>query len=64
MCGIAGFTGRQAPPEKERIIHAMADAIANRGPDGEGYYTDEAVALGHRRRSINQISGRIHQNFK
>lgn len=57
MCGIAGFTGRQTPPEKERIIHAMADAIAHRGPDGEGYYTDEAVALGHRRLSIIDLSG-------
>lgn len=50
MCGIVGFYNEEK--NKEDIIKKMADKIKHRGPDGEGYYTDEKVALGHRRLSI------------
>ncbi|MBR2923697.1 MAG: asparagine synthase (glutamine-hydrolyzing) [Clostridia bacterium] len=39
----------QANPD---AVQAMLDTIAHRGPDGEGLYTDGAVALGHRRLAI------------
>ena len=39
----------------------MTDAIAHRGPDGEGFYTDGFVALGHRRLAIIDLSPRGHQ---
>ena len=55
MCGIVGFTSRRA--EKEGVLKAMMDAIAHRGPDGEGQYIDEGVALGHRRLSIIDLEG-------
>ena len=55
MCGIVGFTGRRA--EKREILQQMMDAIAHRGPDGQGDYCDEQVALGHRRLSILDIEG-------
>lgn len=55
MCGIVGFTG--ACPDKETVIHRMADAIRHRGPDGEGYFCDDGVALGHRRLSIIDLEG-------
>ena len=55
MCGIVGFTGN--PENKEQIIRAMADAIAHRGPDGEGYFCEDGVALGHRRLSIIDLEG-------
>ena len=35
----------------------MADLIAHRGPDSEGYYTDENIALGFRRLSIIDLKG-------
>lgn len=54
MCGIVGFIDREK--NKDKIIKKMADRIAHRGPDGEGYYTDKDVALGHRRLSIIDIS--------
>ncbi len=57
MCGIAGFTSRRAEAEKQPILKRMTDAIAHRGPDGEGFYTDAQVALGHRRLSILDIEG-------
>lgn len=34
----------------------MADLIAHRGPDSEGYYTDENIALGFRRLSIIDLN--------
>lgn len=50
MCGIVGFIGKQN--NKEKIIKDMMDTIIHRGPDGQGMYTDEYIALGHRRLSI------------
>ena len=35
----------------------MADLITYRGPDGEGYYVDDQVALGHRHLSIIDLEG-------
>src|SRR5258708_35843631 len=35
----------------------MADALRHRGPDGEGFYSDGPIALGHRRLSIIDIGG-------
>lgn len=55
MCGIVGFYSEEK--NKEAVIKKMADRIKHRGPDGEGYYTDEKVALGHRRLSIIDLSG-------
>lgn len=50
MCGIVGFASNEK--DKQTIIKKMADKIAHRGPDEEGYYVDDTVALGHRRLSI------------
>jgi len=35
----------------------MTRALAHRGPDGEGYYHDEHVSMGHRRLSIIDLGG-------
>ncbi len=53
MCGIAGVVGPGATPERAR---AMARAMAHRGPDHEGVWAEEGVALGHRRLSILDLS--------
>ena len=47
MCGIVGF----APVNENasQILKKMMDRIAHRGPDGEGQFIDDYVALGHRR---------------
>lgn len=55
MCGIVGFTG--ALEEKETVLRAMADTIAHRGPDGEGYFCEDGIALAHRRLSIIDLAG-------
>lgn len=53
MCGITGFTRlQQSDLETKKIITEMTDSLVHRGPDGEGYYIDTNIALGHRRLSI------------
>lgn len=57
MCGICGFTGAGASDMP--ILKAMCDAMAHRGPDGEGCYLDPegGIALGHRRLSLIDLDG-------
>src|SRR5436190_11715663 len=58
MCGIAGII--QANTDKYSIYHLkkMTDALAHRGPDGEGLWQSDngMVQLGHRRLSIIDLS--------
>lgn len=61
MCGIVGIfdrTGRR--PVDGALLKRMADAIAHRGPDGEGFHVEPGVGLGHRRLAIIDVS-RGHQ---
>ena len=53
-----GFDGRPASP---KVVRAMADMIAHRGPDDEGVYTDGPLGFGHRRLSIVDLSFHAHQ---
>jgi asparagine synthase (glutamine-hydrolysing) len=58
MCGIAGiFHLETAKPVDPQRIGRMADALAHRGPDGEGVWTAAGVGLGHRRLSIIDLAG-------
>ena len=61
MCGIAGYLGFDGQPASTRIVKAMTDAIAHRGPDDEGQYVDGPFGLGHRRLSIIDLSPAGHQ---
>ena len=54
MCGIAGYVSEKKPNKK--VLKAMTDRIAHRGPDAEGFYLDEVCALGHRRLSIIDLA--------
>ena len=55
MCGIVGFADKSK--NKKKVIKAMADLIKHRGPDSDGYYIDNYVALGFRRLSIIDLEG-------
>ncbi|HTY58041.1 MAG TPA: asparagine synthase (glutamine-hydrolyzing) [Bacteroidota bacterium] len=61
MCGIAGIFNLNGEPVSPVILRRMTDAIAHRGPDGEGFYTDSFVGLGHRRLAIIDLSPAGHQ---
>lgn len=61
MCGIAGILNLDGSPASPVILRAMTDAIAHRGPDGEGGFADGALALGHRRLAIIDLTPAGHQ---
>jgi asparagine synthase (glutamine-hydrolysing) len=55
MCGIAGWINLKQSDSNhnaEPVLHAMCERIVHRGPDSEGLWVDETVALGMRRLSI------------
>jgi asparagine synthase (glutamine-hydrolysing) len=55
MCGIAGWINLDTTKPNhnaEPVLHSMCETIVHRGPDSEGLWVDETVALGMRRLSI------------
>lgn len=61
MCGIAGILNQEGSGVSPVVLRAMTDAIQHRGPDGEGFYSDAYVGLGHRRLAVIDISEAGHQ---
>ncbi len=61
MCGIAGIVNLNSESVSAVVVRRMTDAIAHRGPDGEGSYTDGPIGLGHRRLAIIDLSPAGHQ---
>jgi asparagine synthase (glutamine-hydrolysing) len=61
MCGIAAIFSKQQPTQVE--ITSITDAISHRGPDAQGYFIHNQVALGHRRLSIIDLDARANQPF-
>ena len=61
MCGIAGIFNFRGAPVSPPTLQAMTDAIAHRGPDGEGHWIEGSVGLGHRRLAIIDQSQQAHQ---
>lgn len=57
MCGIVGFWDPSGSYDRERTVRDMARRIVHRGPDSEGYFVEDAVALGFRRLSIIDLAG-------
>lgn len=56
MCGIAGTFDLSGTPASPAVVQRMTDAIAHRGPDGEGVWVEGACGLGHRRLAIIDLS--------
>lgn len=61
MCGIAGIFNLNGEPVSSALLRKMTDVISHRGPDGEGFYTDSFIGLGHRRLAIIDLSPSAHQ---
>jgi asparagine synthase (glutamine-hydrolysing) len=63
MCGLTGFYSPTSAGARAGIGLKMADAIAHRGPDDSGVWTDDAsgLTLAHRRLSILDLSPAGHQ---
>lgn len=62
MCGIAGYLTTNLREDLSASLRRMADAIAHRGPDGEGYFEALAgngacrIGLAHRRLAIIDLA--------
>lgn len=57
MCGIAGVFANQTQAAVDVVVlRAMAQAIAHRGPDGEGLHQGRGYGLAHRRLAIVDLS--------
>lgn len=61
MCGIAGILNINHTTRQTDAIRSMTDRIAHRGPDAEGLFVDERIALGHRRLSIIDLQESANQ---
>jgi len=63
MCGIAGILSSDPTVIRKENLKKMADTIAHRGPDGEGYWINPSgnVGLGHRRLAIIDLSSEAAQ---
>ena len=58
MCGITGqFNFIRRDPVDPDTIRRMTATIVHRGPDDEGYFVSDGVALGVRRLSIIDLAG-------
>lgn len=58
MCGLCGIFNVGSQERVERAsLKAMADTIAHRGPDDEGFFTSGSIGLAHRRLSIIDLQG-------
>lgn len=58
MCGVSGiFSFDSSTSISHDILKGMNTAQSHRGPDSEGYYFGDGIALGHRRLSIIDVSG-------
>jgi asparagine synthase (glutamine-hydrolysing) len=64
MCGVVGlFHPIDARAPEERRLRGMTDAIAHRGPDGDGFHTEAHLGFGHRRLSIVDLAGGAQPMF-
>lgn len=63
MCGIVGIIGLEKY-HSDPLVREMNQLIQHRGPDAEGYYIEEGIALGHRRLSIIDLSAGANQPFE
>ncbi len=62
MCGLAGvFHGLNGAiaeePVDQGLLRRMTNAIAHRGPDGEGFHAEPGLGFGFRRLAIIDVAG-------
>ncbi|MBI3511430.1 MAG: asparagine synthase (glutamine-hydrolyzing) [Bacteroidetes bacterium] len=61
MCGINGIIGLNGKSDHREQVQRMNNALAHRGPDDEGIFSENGITLGHRRLSIIDLSSAGHQ---
>lgn len=59
MCGFVGFVNyKQNILNKKAELKKMNECLSKRGPDEDGYYINEHIALGHKRLIVLDPNGR------
>lgn len=61
MCGIAGQLALESERGDVEAVRRMSQALAHRGPDGDGLWQDGPCVLGHRRLAIIDLSEAARQ---
>ncbi len=61
MCGICGEFRLDGGLAEPATIERMLTRLERRGPDDAGHYHDHALAFGHRRLAVIDLSGKSHQ---
>lgn len=64
MCGIAGILNLNRKPVNNDVLKKMTSVIAHRGPDGEDFWHDKEIGLGHRRLAIIDLTSLGNQPMK
>jgi asparagine synthase (glutamine-hydrolysing) len=64
MCGIAGVFHVDGKPVSTEALKRMTDIVRHRGPDGEGFWSDSSVGLGHRRLAILDLTAAGEQPMR
>ncbi len=62
MCGIFGYFNRNGRSLPDQTIAVMGQAIVHRGPDDQGVFAIDGMAIGNQRLSIIDLAGG-HQPF-
>lgn len=58
MCGITGWLGRSLDRSaREAVVRSMTGTLAQRGPDAQGIWVDDDIAIGHSRLSVIDLAG-------
>ena len=57
MCGIVGFVNSNSRAAEREILEKMNACIIHRGPDEDGFFVKENVALAMRRLAIIDLKG-------
>jgi asparagine synthase (glutamine-hydrolysing) len=61
MCGLSGILNLERQHVDPSMIRRMSDCMSHRGPDADGFYINDEIALGHRRLSIIDLSAVANQ---
>lgn len=64
MCGLSGILNLKQQPADEVMIRRMSDCLSHRGPDADGFFIEQEIALGHRRLSIIDLSEEANHPLK
>ena len=57
MCGIVGFVNANSRAANREVLERMNRCIVHRGPDEDGFFVHESVALAMRRLAIIDLAG-------